>query len=373
MRLIYITEGIGPVFQSQIVELLNGIVKKDFFDEVHLCVGLKDLNLSDRIFHLNDQIVLHTFKTYSIYPLLNLMTKISLASLIHKLDIHDNDIVHTRGERHGEFFYTIYKKIYANEPNLLVDIRGAVYEEVRNYLEINKFLKFLKLFGYKKKIRSVLLKAKWINAVTSELRDYIISTYNIKKDNISVIPTIAGSTFCFDKDKRNKIRISLQLEEDEILFVFSTGGSSAWQNDDVIVNELISKGYKVLMLTKKKYVDSKIISRFVPYEEVSSYLNAADIGIIIRNDDIVNNVAAPIKFSEYLASGLPVVANRSVGLINEKLKKSNYGVIIELEDIDDELVKRLIMIDRDKISEDGIETFGINHIVDKYIDLYKGN
>jgi len=47
----------------------------------------------------------------------------------------------------------------------------------------------------------------------------------------------------------------------------------------------------------------------VPYEEVTKYLNAVDFAVVWRDNNIVNKVASPVKFSEYVCTGLPVIAN----------------------------------------------------------------
>ena len=44
------------------------------------------------------------------------------------------------------------------------------------------------------------------------------------------------------------------------------------------------------------------------HHEVSKFLSAADIGILLRVDNVVNRVACPTKLGEYLACGLPVIA-----------------------------------------------------------------
>ena len=125
------------------------------------------------------------------------------------------------------------------------------------------------------------------------------------------------------------------------------------------------------MLTKKKYNNPNIISKFVPYIEVSDYLNAADIGIIIRNNDIVNNVASPIKFSEYISCGLPVISNKSVDIITQMLENNKCGSLISLININDKVVNNLININRNKISQIGINYFGIDSVSNSYIEIYK--
>lgn len=370
MKLIYITENINAVFYSQVVVLINKLVEKKYFEEVYLAIGLRDCKLVNSITGLNSEIKLLTFKTYPMYPICNTLTEKGIFNLFKSLKINNNFIIHTRIEFLGELAYNSYFKINKNKPNLLIDIRGSLIEEIKIYGKMNPFLKFLKLFNHKSRIKKVLNNVDFINVVSDELKKYIENLYKFEK-NISVIPTISGEKFYYNENDRINFRKKLNISDDDIIFIFSSGSTQAWQNDNKIVETLVSKGYKVLMLTKKKYDNPNIISMFVPYDEVPKYLNAADIGIIIRENDIVNNVAAPIKFCEYISCGLPVIANESVKIINNILTSTTYGNIQDLEKIDDILIKELIKIDRYKISKFGINTFGINSVVDNYVSIYE--
>ena len=101
-------------------------------------------------------------------------------------------------------------------------------------------------------------------------------------------------------------------------------------------------------------------------------LFVAGSGIIWRNDSIVNKVASPVKFSEYLCAGLPVIANDNVDLISELIEKSKCGFIVNtIQDINDMVVRNLLKIDRRKIIQIGMENFEIYTISEKYYQYYQ--
>ena len=52
--------------------------------------------------------------------------------------------------------------------------------------------------------------------------------------------------------------------------------------------------------SKKELHHKNVINKFVDYYEIPNYLNAADIAVIWRENSIVNKVASPVKFSEYI-------------------------------------------------------------------------
>jgi glycosyltransferase involved in cell wall biosynthesis len=44
-----------------------------------------------------------------------------------------------------------------------------------------------------------------------------------------------------------------------------------------------------------------------PHKEVAGTACAADVALLLRSDNVVNRVASPTKFAEYLSMGVPVV------------------------------------------------------------------
>jgi hypothetical protein len=56
----------------------------------------------------------------------------------------------------------------------------------------------------------------------------------------------------------------------------------------------------------------RILIRSVSMEDVNSYLNAADYGLLLRKTDAINHVASPLKFAEYSLAGLPIIMTNAV-------------------------------------------------------------
>ena len=127
----------------------------------------------------------------------------------------------------------------------------------------------------------------------------------------------------------------------------------------------------MLNLSKKKITFKNIINKFVSYSEVPFYLNAADVAIIWRDKSIVNKVASPVKFSEYVCCGLPVIANESVDMIKEYIVKNSSGLVLDnLNDIKIDAMIQLKQKDRKAIAEAGLSSFGIDKIIKKYTQIY---
>ncbi len=102
------------------------------------------------------------------------------------------------------------------------------------------------------------------------------------------------------------------------------------------------------------------------------YLNASDIGIIWRDKSVVNEVASPIKFSEYVCCGLPVIANKTVDSIKEYISRFASGKLVEkFEDLSDKDFKYLVQQDRVKNSQIGRSIFSTDVVVEKYLKVYE--
>jgi glycosyltransferase involved in cell wall biosynthesis len=69
----------------------------------------------------------------------------------------------------------------------------------------------------------------------------------------------------------------------------------------------------------------------VLHHNVSNYLRSANVGILFREKSIINEVCSPVKFAEYLASGIPVILTEGIGDTAEIVKSNKVGVIINFE------------------------------------------
>jgi hypothetical protein len=75
--------------------------------------------------------------------------------------------------------------------------------------------------------------------------------------------------------------------------------------------------------------------------ELTPYLNAADIGVVLRHDHLVSRVAGlPGKLGDYVACGLPVLTNRGV-VGSGSIAELGGGVVLEDMDDDSEVLARI--------------------------------
>jgi len=104
------------------------------------------------------------------------------------------------------------------------------------------------------------------------------------------------------------------------------------------------------MAAQRDVGDKIILTGKVPFEEVPSYVAAADICLLpaYRNEIMMNIV--PIKMYEYMAMGKPVIATKLPGIIQE------FGFengIIYVDNAEDVVTKARSMIERGVVTEEG--------------------
>lgn len=173
--------------------------------------------------------------------------------------------------------------------------------------------------------RDIVLNADLITCQSESMIEHLKSKYpDTHAQFHSFQCSVRSELFRFDSEIRLCYRLKLVVKEDETLFVYC-GSFHNWQNVYYSVEifaeyiKTCSSSAALLIMSPSpgdellKYAYSlglndcnlKIVK--VIHEEVSAYLNAADIGFLIRNDSVVNRVASPTKLGEYLACGLPVI------------------------------------------------------------------
>lgn len=371
--LFYLCRGVSSVFDSQVISLINAICEKKTFNKVYLIIGINNQKekeeLKKRETASGIQVI--AYKSYPNYPFFNFLQRKSISKAVKITGINLYQVIfHIRGEITAWHLSKVLRRKY--HQNIIPDIRGASTEEVEEFFEINKMKKVFKKFNYDRALKN-LNKFRNISVVSISLRDYLVERYNIDENKIHITPNLAGHNFRLDTSRRDEIRAQLNINREDFLIVFSSGSTAKWQNNNIVLI-LAEKGMKILNLSKKEIHHKSIINKFVNYVDVPLYLNAADAAVIWRDNSMVNKVASPVKFSEYICCGLPVIANKSVDLIRNFLIKYSCGLLIDdFNELNAIALKKLIQLNRKEISSYGKETFGMDKIIYSYINLYSIN
>ncbi len=65
--------------------------------------------------------------------------------------------------------------------------------------------------------------------------------------------------------------------------------------------------------------------RCLPSSEVQAWMSLGDVGALLRHDHLLNQVASPVKFADYMSAGVPVVISPGVGDCSRLVDESGLG------------------------------------------------
>lgn len=372
MDLLYINSDFGSVFESQVLELLECLNKFPEIDKVILLCGYRNNVEKEKIMHKTASITFQIkyFKIFPNYPVFNTVNRISIFIGLLGCPIGKNTIVHIRGEILAMLTYYPLMSVGISVSRILVDVRGVNLEEISEFSHLSKSRMDYKIKNIVKSIK-FLTKFSAISAVSKGLKEYLNQKTSISLDTINVVPCLSGLKFENDYKLRNKLRGQIGLVDEECLFVFSSGGTVDWQRNESIM-DIANKGYKVLNLSQVKIIHSNVINKFVPYNLMSGYLSAADIAILIRDKSIVNKVASPVKFSEYVCSGLPVISDGNIDMVIDYIGLTGHGLILNsLSELVVDDIIYLRSLSKKAIMDAGMLIFSSEIISKTYFSMYQ--
>jgi len=117
----------------------------------------------------------------------------------------------------------------------------------------------------------------------------------------------------------------------------------------------------------------------VPADEVPRHLAMADLGLALREPSYSQRAVSPIKVSEYLLCGLPVLATRGVGDLDAQLD-ARVGRLLERPDpesleaaaawfVNEALPNRSAF--REAARAQGVKLFGLTRCVDRHAEALR--
>ncbi len=198
--------------------------------------------------------------------------------------------------------------------------------------------------------------------VSNKLKEVLVDRFQLSKrssEKLVVFPTfVSREVFFFDTGKRSRQRRDWGIEN-RFVVIYAGNLSTPWQlpKETVEVFCLIKQIRKdALLLVIAPDFEHKFILpylrdadlspddyqlRYVAYKDMPCCLSAADLGLILRERHLMNEVASPGKIVEYLMSGLPVIMTESVGEYADQL--DGHFQVFVLPDIEKGFVKKEVI------------------------------
>lgn len=369
MNLVYLNVGDGSVIEAQVYTLLDYYKGTKKFNNLVLLQGYKSNNeksiLLNKLKNFNFPVI--WFRAWPNFTWFDKLNILSLKLTLHKLPKNDSIIIHIRGDKFGALMKQAVNKI---DIKCLVDIRGAILEEITTY---NNSFKLIKQNKVKSALESfnIIRSNTYVSVVSQSLKEYLIESQNFDPKYISIHPNIAGEQFIFDQNKREKTRKKLGIGSQELVAI-CLSSDLPWQKDKEAINRLLQLNIRIINLSSKRIEFPGIINKKVPFTEVPNYLSAADIAILWREQSITNYVASPSKLSEFACNGLWIIHNGTVDIASEYIMKTGMGIIVQdINNIKHETISAIKKINRIEACIIGQKFFGIETVCSNYISLYQ--
>lgn len=364
------------VYASQVLEYLQQLKEKPSVDKIGLVVFRHEKNLfkkkevEKRALQYVDWI-----KSFSSMPVLTTL-QLRLNALRarrfvrNKYSKNESIAVLCRGEL-ATYIAAVAFKGYDNV-RILYDNRGLpVLESEMSYgnqiiYKINREKKYWSMCYAKN-------HCDMYNFVTNAMREFDINTYNYRKDiPYTIIPTLYRP-LAVDPVHLHEVRISENLKEEDFVVSY-VGATQAWQSAEELVRviDLIGSKYpkaKFLLLTNGELkelsqldenVRNRIIKKTVPHKEMPYYLAMTNVGIVIRDDNMVNRVAAPTKIAEYITNGVAILYKGHIGVIDDLKRVDPTLGLINIDD-DVNWLGMIGTVKKKSVSKSVLDYFDMSH------------
>lgn len=383
MRLIYISNSNTSVLESQVLELMKYYAEHGV--EVRYLQGYRNetekVALLEKFEPYREYVNPNWFVFYPCYRFFHSKIKASILAALQRLDGWQDAVIHARDEPMGAVLMELKREGMINNP-ILSEFRSSGTIEMPFYVNHASFkrrilsLIMLRYFKYTDKtmFKEPYVKGVAVTSISPTINSYFRKLFPSTRMPFYYNPNVAGDIFAFSNEKRIETRKKMGFKDDDVVVVCSTGGGSIWQQDHLVIPYLVKSGFKVVNLSKFNVDIPGVITMKVPFKEMPAMLSAADAAILWRERTMLNFSASPTKFSEFVAMGLCVIHNKSVDVATEYIKSTGNGMLVDdVNEIDAEMLNllRKKSAERERVSQEGRHTFGMEQVANTYLKVYK--
>ena len=245
---------------------------------------------------------------------------------------------------------------------------------------------------FKRMEKRFIKRADYVVTLTNKAKDYILKNFE-SKGKIEVIPCCADlELFALQTPKvRDDYRKKLGVEG-EFLLVY-LGSIGTWYMLDEMMEffSVLKQEHsqsKLLFLTlenpntlfdaalKKGIVKSDLIVTGAARQEIPCYLSACDASIFFIRPVFSKSGSSPTKHGEILGCGLPLVCNSNIGDVDDIVKGTDTGVIVDAFDTDSYQSAAKVLINqkaegKEKFLSAANEYYSLRKGTEKYFDIYQ--
>jgi glycosyltransferase involved in cell wall biosynthesis len=234
----------------------------------------------------------------------------------------------------------------SRKPKIIFDIRGFMPEE---YADAGIWKQGGLMFRMAKRVEAWLMqKADGYVVLTEKARRLIFGSKDQHGADrkIEVIPCCVDlkKRFHFDRATlRNEFRQKLGIDERKVIMHLGALGGlyltdeiaallkTAREADPSVFAMFLTQSDPALidpLLEKYGFGPTDSLVTKVPPSEVAGYLCASDIGLSFVKSSYATQSRSPTKIPEYLACGVPVIANAGVGDVDDLIGQRKVGALV---------------------------------------------
>lgn len=389
IRSLYISyNGISePIVQSQVIPYLKELSKKGI--KFFLLTYEKEKSRAPKNFYIAPNITWYRLKYHKNPTIPATIFDIFIGCIYCFYIILRNkvDVVHARAVIASLVGFPAARFL---SKKFIFDTRGIDSEE---YVDAGSWprggLKH-KIVGF---LEGFLTKhSDHIVVLTKKFKGIFEETYPGKRSALSVIPC-AVDTEKFKPSEDNKLARELGIEDKSVI-VYS-GSLGTWymlaemidffecavkldKNVHFLILTQTDKEYVTDLIQKKGLDASSVTVDTVRHGLMPAYLSLCTAGIFFIKPVFSKLSSSPVKFGEYLLSGLPVIINKGIGDTEEIVRENRVGIIVENFDKPsyNTAFKDLNKLREDRNLAERCRVAAGRHLslkgaVDKYADIYK--
>jgi glycosyltransferase involved in cell wall biosynthesis len=240
------------------------------------------------------------------------------------------------------------------KPKLLFDIRGFFPEE---YTDAGVWPENGILYRSAKRVERWLLKeADGFVVLTEKARDILfpeitgtaadVSALDRSGRPVEIIPCCVDLTKFSSANGASRAEMRRKLGVEDRFVVTYVGSFGGWYLTDEMMElfqtaKTLRNDTFVLILTQRDkdkiaaelrdrgFGHDDFSVRSVPPTEVPRYLGAADLAVSFIKACYSKQSSSPTKIAEYLACGLPILANSGVGDVDATIENNSLGAIVD--------------------------------------------
>jgi len=312
-----------------------------------------------------------------------------------------NDRVVFQLKKRSSGLFDFLKNLFPNKLRYIIELEGD-FEAEKDYLLEHPYKPgFYDDFIQRTSQQAAALKERirrcdHVLVMSPHFKQLLMSRYpDLELDaKISVISTGVDCERRFFSEKlRVDTRKALGLEN-KFVMIYIGNAYYSWQNVfrtievfKLVKNKIAQNAFLILLIRKQDHeivrefierlelVSDEYLLRYVTDEEITSYLNAADLGMLLRHEHLMNRVASPGKFGEYVACGLPVMMTRGISNFSDMVSNTDYAIVLADMDDDEEILRKIrpmLTYDKDKrvqISDWAKRNVSIEAYADAYVEV----